>query len=103
MIIQRYLLKEIMLSFLGTLFILLLIIIGSTFVRLLSDVSSGSLPVEALGKLVFTGSINGAIQLTPITLLKEVTSARMFLKATKIIKSISHEFKNTVIDTTFPF
>jgi lipopolysaccharide export system permease protein len=69
MIIQRYLMKEIMLSFLGTLFVLLLIIIGSTFVRLLSDVSSGSLPVEALGKLVLIGSVNGAIQLTPITLL----------------------------------
>lgn len=75
MIIQRYLVKEIMLSFLGTLFVLLLIIIGSTFVRLLSDVSSGSLPVEALGKLVFIGSINGAIQLTPITLLISIMLA----------------------------
>ena len=75
MIIQRYLMKEILLSFLGTLFVLLLIIIGSTFVRLLSDVSSGSLPVEALGKLVFIGSINGAIQLTPITVLISIMLA----------------------------
>lgn len=75
MIIQRYLMKEIILSFLGTLFVLLLIIIGSTFVRLLSDVSSGSLPVEALGKLVFIGSVNGVIQLTPITLLISIMLA----------------------------
>ncbi len=75
MIIQRYLVKEIMLSFLATLSILLLIIVGSTFVRLLGDVSSGSLPVEALSKLVFIGSINGAIQLTPITLLISIMLA----------------------------
>ncbi len=69
MIIQRYLVKEIALSFLATLFVLLLIIIGNTFVRLLSDVSGGSLPVDALGKLVFLKSFNAAISLAPIALL----------------------------------
>lgn len=69
MIIQRYLFKEIMLSFLATLFILLLIIIGNTFVRLLADVSGGSLPVDVLGKLVLLKSVNAAIKLVPIALL----------------------------------
>jgi len=69
MIIQRYLVKEIMLSFLGTLFVLLLIIVGNTFVRLLSEVSGGSLPVDALGKLVSLQSINAVVKLVPIALL----------------------------------
>ncbi len=69
MIIQRYIVKEIMVSFLATLFILLLIIVGNTFVRLLGAVSSGGLPVDALGKLVFLGSVNGAIKLVPVALL----------------------------------
>ena len=69
MIIQRYLVKEIMASFLGTLFVLLLIIIGNTFVRLLGSVSSGGLPVDALGKLVMIISLNAAIKLIPIALL----------------------------------
>ncbi len=69
MIIQRYLVKEIMVSFLGTLFVLLLIIVGNIFVRLLGDVSAGNLPVEVLGKLVSLQSINVMIKLTPIALL----------------------------------
>ena len=69
MIIQRYIVKEIMGSFLATLFILLLIIVGNTFVRLLGSVSSGGLPIDALGKLVFLGSVNGAIKLVPVALL----------------------------------
>ncbi len=69
MIIQRYLLREILQSFIGTLLILLLIIVGNTFVRLLSSVSAGNLPVDLLGKMVLMGAINGAIQLIPIALL----------------------------------
>ncbi len=69
MIIQRYIVKEIALSFFATLIVLLLIILGNTFVRLLGDVSSGSLPVDVLGKLVFFKSINGVIKLVPIALL----------------------------------
>lgn len=69
MIIQRYLLKEIMSSFFATLFILLLIIVGNTFIRLLNAVSSGHIPVDALGQLVMLGSINFSIKLVPIALL----------------------------------
>ena len=69
MIIQRYLLREISYAFIGTLLVLLLIIVGNTFVRLLGNVSSGGLPVDLLGKMVLMGSINGAIQLIPVALL----------------------------------
>ena len=69
MIIQRYLLREILQSFIGTLLVLLLIIVGNTFVRLLGSVSAGNLPVDLLGKMVLMGSINAAIQLIPIALL----------------------------------
>lgn len=69
MIIQRYLIREIFWSFSATLFILLLIIVGNTFVRLLGKISTGSLPIDSLGKLVFLGSINGVIKLVPIALL----------------------------------
>ncbi len=69
MIIQRYLLREILQSFVATLLILLLIIVGNTFVRLLSSVSAGNLPVDLLGKMVLMGSINGAVQLIPVALL----------------------------------
>lgn len=69
MIIQRYIVKEIMSTFAATLFVLLLIIVGNTFVRLLGKVSGGGLPIDALGKLVFLGSINGLIKLVPIALL----------------------------------
>ena len=69
MIIQRYIVKEIMLAFFATLFVLVLIIVGNTFVRLLGDVSGGSLPVDSLGALVLLKSIGGIIKLVPIALL----------------------------------
>lgn len=69
MIIQRYIVREIMSTFAATLFVLLLIIVGNTFVRLLGKVSGGGLPLDALSKLVFLGSINGLIKLVPVALL----------------------------------
>lgn len=69
MIIQRYIVREIMATFSATLLVLLLIIVGNTFVRLLGKVSGGNLPIDALSKLVFLGSINGLIKLVPIALL----------------------------------
>jgi len=69
MILHRYLIKEILQAFIATLLILLLIIVGNTVARLLGNVSSGQLPSDALGILVFIGSVNGAIQLAPIALL----------------------------------
>ncbi len=69
MILNRYLIKEILQAFIATLLVLLLIIVGNTIARLLGDVSEGQLPADALGVMVFIGSIKGAIQLAPIALL----------------------------------
>lgn len=69
MIIQRYISKEIRWSFLATMLILLLIIVGNTFVKLLAKVSTGDLPLDVLGKMVLLGSISGGLQLVPIALL----------------------------------
>ncbi len=69
MILNRYLIKEILQAFIATLLVLLLIIVGNTVARLLGNVSEGQLPADALGILVFIGSIKGAIQLAPIALL----------------------------------
>ena len=69
MIIQKYIVKEIMVTFIATLFVLLLIILGNTFVRLLGDVSGGSLPVDSLGMLVLLQSVNATIKLVPVALL----------------------------------
>ena len=69
MIIQRYIVKEIMSAFVATLFVLMLIIVGNTFVRLLGKVSGGGLPIDALGELVFLGSISVLIKLAPVALL----------------------------------
>lgn len=69
MIIQRYIAKEIMWSFFATMLVLLLIIVGNTFVRLLARVSTGEIPLDTLSKMVLLGSVNGSLQLVPIALL----------------------------------
>ncbi|HPE58692.1 MAG TPA: LPS export ABC transporter permease LptF [Thiolinea sp.] len=69
MILNRYLTKEIFLSFGATLLVLALIVIGNTFVRLLASASSGNLPVDLLGSLLLLGSIKNLIRLVPVALL----------------------------------
>ncbi|WGZ95236.1 MAG: LPS export ABC transporter permease LptF [Candidatus Thiothrix putei] len=69
MIINRYLFKEIALSFAATLLVLTLIIVGNTFVRLLADASSGNLPADLVGNLLWFGSLKQLIRLIPVALL----------------------------------
>ena len=69
MIINRYIFKEIANSFAATLLILTLIIVGNTFVRLLSDASSGALPVDLIGDLLGYNSLKQLIRLIPVALL----------------------------------
>ncbi|RVU85526.1 LPS export ABC transporter permease LptF [Leucothrix sargassi] len=69
MILNRYLIKEILQAFIATLLVLLLIIVGNTVARLLGSVSSGQLPSDVLGALILIGSLKGGIQLAPIALL----------------------------------
>ena len=69
MILNRYLFKEILLSFLGTLLVLTLVIVGNSFVRLLADASAGQLPVDLLTESLFYVSTKNLIKLIPIALL----------------------------------
>ncbi len=69
MIINRYLFKEIALSFSATLLVLTLIIVGNTFVRLLADASTGELPADLVGSLLWFGSLKQLIRLVPVALL----------------------------------
>lgn len=69
MILNRYLFKEIALSFLATLLVLTLIIVGNTFVRLLASASSGDLPLDLLGNMLFYGSLRNLVRLIPVALL----------------------------------
>lgn len=69
MIINRYLFKEIALSFSATLLVLTLIIVGNTFVRLLADASTGDLPADLVGSLLWFGSLKQLIRLVPVALL----------------------------------
>lgn len=69
MIINRYLFKEIALSFIATLLVLTLIIVGNTFVRLLADASTGNLPADLVGSLLWFGSLKQLIRLVPVALL----------------------------------
>jgi len=69
MILNRYLFKEISNSFLGTLLILTVVIVGNSFVRLLSDASIGKLPADLLGQSLFYVSTVNLIRLIPVALL----------------------------------
>ncbi|MEN9502497.1 MAG: export transporter permease LptF [Pseudomonadota bacterium] len=69
MIINRYLFKEIAASFAATLLVLTLIIVGNTFVRLLADASTGDLPSDLVGSLLWFGSLKQLIRLMPVALL----------------------------------
>lgn len=69
MIINRYLFKEILLSFIGTLLVLTIVIVGNAFVILLADASAGRLPSDLLFEsLLYVSTIN-LIKLIPVALL----------------------------------
>lgn len=69
MIINRYLFKEISLSFIGTLLVLTIVIVGNSFVRLLADASTGRLPADLLLESLFYVSTINLIKLIPVALL----------------------------------
>lgn len=67
-ILARYIAVEVLLSMLAVGFVLGLVIIGSTFVRLLGMSASGALPVELLASLVAVESLKAMMLLLPVTL-----------------------------------
>lgn len=69
MIINRYLVQEIAQNFAATLLILTLIIVGNTFVQLLSAATAGELPLDLLSGLLWYGSLKNMIRLMPVALI----------------------------------
>jgi lipopolysaccharide export system permease protein len=74
-IIDRALLKEIFLSFSAILSILLLIIVGQLFVKLLNKTVEGNLPLDTLMPLLALVVLRAVIQLMPVALLLGVMLA----------------------------
>lgn len=69
MITTRYIVKEIAQNFAATLLILTLIIVGQTFVQLLSSATAGDLPIDLLSNMLWYGSLKNVIRLMPVALL----------------------------------
>jgi len=67
-ILDRYVLREIIATWLGVTGVLLLILMSNKFSRFLGDVASGSLPKDALFSLMGYASINYLVILIPIGL-----------------------------------
>lgn len=74
-ILDRYLLKEIFLSFSAIFSIVLLIIVGQLFVRLLNKTVEGNLSLDVLLPLLGLVVIKAVIQLMPVALLLGVMLA----------------------------
>lgn len=74
-ILDRYLLKEIFLSFSAIFSIVLLIIVGQLFVRLLNKTAEGNLSLDVLLPLLGLVVIKAVIQLMPVALLLGVMLA----------------------------
>ncbi len=67
-ILDRYVLREIVATWIGVTGVLLLILLSNKFSRFLGDVASGGLPKEALISLMAYASINYLVILIPIGL-----------------------------------
>ena len=67
-IISRYLLKEALFSFFAVLTVLLLILLGGVFVKLLGKVADGSIEASLLFPLLFWGSLNSITTLLAVSL-----------------------------------
>jgi len=67
-IISRYLLKEALFSFFAVLTVLLLILLGGVFVKLLGKVAEGSIDASLLFPLLFWGSLNSITTLLAVSL-----------------------------------
>ncbi|MGI9302439.1 MAG: LPS export ABC transporter permease LptF [Gammaproteobacteria bacterium] len=79
-VIDRYVLKDVSLTFLATAFVLLLIIVGNLFVRLLSRATEGKLPVDIVLPLLGFATLRAVILLLPVALLLGVmlTMGRLY-------------------------
>ncbi len=67
-IIHRYLIKDVLLNFLAILIVLLLILLGGVFVRLLSKVVDGTIEASLLFPMMFWGAVESFTTLLVISL-----------------------------------
>ena len=65
MVIQRYLIKEILQTLLAVLAVLLLIFLGRHFARYLAEAASGELPAELIFRLLTTLTLSSSVLLVP--------------------------------------
>ena len=75
MIIKRYLLKEIGLTFLGVTLLLLLILVSGTFVRILAEAVEGDYPVSIIFSLLAIKAIANLMLLIPLSFFLAVMLA----------------------------
>ncbi|RMG57070.1 MAG: LPS export ABC transporter permease LptF [Gammaproteobacteria bacterium] len=67
-VVDRYLASEVWHGFLGVTFVLLLIIVGNLFVRLLGEASEGRIPEDLIAPLLVLVSFKGLVLLLPVGL-----------------------------------
>lgn len=75
MIIQRYLLKETGLTFLGVTLLIMLILISATFVRILGDAIEGDYPVNIIFSLLGLKALSNLMMLIPLSFFLAVMMA----------------------------
>ncbi|HHJ18646.1 MAG TPA: LptF/LptG family permease, partial [Gammaproteobacteria bacterium] len=71
-ILQKYLLKEALISFFAVLLVLLLVLLGGVFIQLLSKVAEGSVELGLLLPLLFWGSLKAFSTLLVISLFLSI-------------------------------
>lgn len=75
MIIERYLFKEVLQTFLAVTGILLVIYISNRFIRFLSDADAGTLAADAVFQLLLFKSVNALVLILPLALYLSVMLA----------------------------
>ena len=67
-VVDRYLASEVLHGFIGVTLVLLLIIVGNLFVRLLGEASEGRIPEDLIAPLLVLVSFKGLVLLIPVGL-----------------------------------
>ncbi len=79
-VLDRYLIKEISAALTATVSVLVLVVFGNLFVRLLASATEGQIPAETILPLLVLGGIESLILLLPLSLLLAVmlTMGRLY-------------------------
>lgn len=74
-VLDRYLIKEISAALAATVSVLVLVVFGNLFVRLLASATEGQIPAETILPLLVLGGIESLVLLLPLSLLLAVMLA----------------------------